>query len=108
MTDVRGLGEWYGVWRGVCGVRCRALRPQAALQENRQRAFDDFIAVAEDLIARGVTRPAKLGILGESNGGLLVGVAVTQRPRLFAAVICRVCGRDGDNSDGVILVRGGL
>ena len=63
---------------------------KAALKENRQRAYDDFIAVAEDLIARGVTSPDHLGIRGGSNGGLLVGVAMTQRPELFDAVVVEV------------------
>ena len=81
------------LWAGTCVVepRCFPLLPQAAIQANPQNSFDDFIAVAEDLITRGVTRPSKLGILGEGNGGLLVAVAMTQRPRLFAAVISKVC-----------------
>ena len=64
--------------------------PVAALKENRQRAFDDFIAIAEDLIKRKVTSPAHLGIMGGSNGGLLVGAVLTQRPELFGAVVCQV------------------
>src|ERR1019366_1946166 len=59
---------------------------RAAQQENKQRSYDDFIAVALDLIARKMTSPAHLGIIGGSNGGLLVGAAFTQRPDLFAAV----------------------
>lgn len=62
---------------------------QAALRENRQNAYDDFIAVAEDLIARGVTSPKQLGIQGYSNGGLLMGVMLTQRPDLWSAVLCQ-------------------
>jgi prolyl oligopeptidase len=62
----------------------------AARKENRQRAYDDFIAVAEDLIARKVTSPKHLGIQGGSNGGLLMGVMLTQRPDLFKAVVCQV------------------
>ncbi len=62
----------------------------AARKENRQRAYDDFIAVAEDLIARQVTSPKHLGIQGGSNGGLLMGVMVTQRPDLFKAVVCQM------------------
>ena len=62
----------------------------AALREKRQNAFDDLAAVAEDLIASGVTRPGRLGIQGGSNGGLLVGAALTQRPELFRAVVCQV------------------
>lgn len=52
----------------------------------QHRAYDDFLAVAEDLIDRGITTPEHLGINGGSNGGLLVGVAMTQRPELFGAV----------------------
>ncbi|HRT09854.1 MAG TPA: prolyl oligopeptidase family serine peptidase, partial [Candidatus Paceibacterota bacterium] len=61
-----------------------------ARKQNRQRAYDDFIAVAEDLIARKVTSPRHLGIQGGSNGGLLMGVMLTQRPDLFGAVVCQV------------------
>jgi prolyl oligopeptidase len=78
VANIRGGGEFGPAWH------------QAALQPHRQRAFDDFIAVAEDLIARKVSRPAQLGIMGGSNGGLLVGVAVTQRPELFNAAVCQV------------------
>jgi prolyl oligopeptidase len=52
--------------------------------------YDDFHAVAEDLMARGITAKGKLGIMGGSNGGLLVGVAFTQRPDLYNAVVCQV------------------
>ena len=62
----------------------------AARKENRQRAYDDFIAVAEDLIARKVASPKHLGIQGGSNGGLLMGVMLTQRPDLFKAVVCQM------------------
>lgn len=78
LANIRGGGEFGPAWH------------QAALQANRQRAFDDFAAVAEDLIARKVTQPRHLGIMGGSNGGLLVGVAMTQRPELFGAVVCQV------------------
>jgi len=78
MANIRGGGEFGPRWH------------QAALREHRQRAFDDFIAVAEDLVARGVTRPRRLGIMGGSNGGLLVGAVLTQRPELFHAVVCQV------------------
>ena len=76
VANIRGGGEFGPSWH------------TAALKENRQRAYDDFEGVAEDLIARKVTSPAHLGIKGGSNGGLLVGVALTQRPDLFGAVIC--------------------
>ena len=78
MANIRGGGEFGPPWH------------QAALKENRQRAYDDFAAIAEDLIKRKVTSPKHLGIQGGSNGGLLMGVALTQRPELFGAVVCQV------------------
>jgi prolyl oligopeptidase len=78
LANIRGGGEFGPAWH------------QAAVKENRQRAYDDFIAVAEDLIRRGVTAPGHLGIMGGSNGGLLMGVMLTQRPDLFGAVVCQV------------------
>lgn len=78
IANIRGGGEYGPAWH------------QAALKENRQLAYDDFIAVAEDLVATGLTTPRHLGIRGGSNGGLLVGAAITQRPDLFNAVICAV------------------
>ncbi|HEX6043674.1 MAG TPA: prolyl oligopeptidase family serine peptidase [Pyrinomonadaceae bacterium] len=57
-------------------------------RRKRQNAFDDFIAAAEWLVQAGYTRPTKLAIAGASNGGLLVGAALTQRPDLFCAAIC--------------------
>ena len=78
IANIRGGGEYGPRWH------------QAALKENRQRAYDDFIAVAEDLIERGVTSPRHLGIRGGSNGGLLTGVMLTQRPDLWNAVIVQV------------------
>src|SRR5437667_3588525 len=56
----------------------------------KQNVFDDFIAAAEWLIGNGITRPERLAIQGNSNGGLLVGAAMTQRPDLFRAVLCGV------------------
>jgi prolyl oligopeptidase len=76
LANIRGGGEFGPNWH------------YAARKVHRQRAYDDFIAVAEDLIARNVTAPRHLGIRGGSNGGLLVGVALTQRPDLFKAVVC--------------------
>ena len=58
--------------------------------ERKQNVFDDFIAAAEFLIAEGYTRPERLAIEGGSNGGLLVGAVMMQRPDLFGAVLCRV------------------
>jgi prolyl oligopeptidase len=78
LANIRGGGEFGPRWH------------QAALKENRQKAFDDFIAVAQDLIRRKVTAPRHLGIMGGSNGGLLTGAALTQRPDLFNAVVSQV------------------
>ena len=61
---------------------------RAGMRAHKQRVFDDFHAAAEKLVADGWTTPAKLGISGGSNGGLLVGAALTQRPELYAAVVC--------------------
>lgn len=78
VANIRGGGEFGPDWH------------QAALKENRQLAYDDFIAVAEKLIETAVTSSKNLGIRGGSNGGLLMGVMTTQRPDLFNAVICAV------------------
>ena len=78
LANIRGGGEFGPAWH------------QAALKGDRQKAFDDFIAVAEDLIARDITSVEHLGIMGGSNGGLLVGAVFTQRPELFKAVVCQV------------------
>ena len=78
VANIRGGGEYGPAWH------------QAALKGNRQRAYDDFISVAEHLIETKVTSPKHLGIRGGSNGGLLMGVMTTQRPDLFGAVICAV------------------
>ncbi|UGQ09752.1 prolyl oligopeptidase family serine peptidase [Yinghuangia sp. ASG 101] len=61
---------------------------RAGMREHKQNVFDDFHAAAEHLVARGWTAPGGLGISGGSNGGLLVGAALTQRPELYAAVVC--------------------
>ena len=78
LANIRGGGEFGPTWH------------QAALKANRQRAYDDFIAIGEDLIARKITSPRHLGIQGGSNGGLLMGVMYTQRPDLWGAVLCEV------------------
>jgi len=78
LANIRGGGEFGPKWH------------EAAMQENHQRNFDDFIAVAEDLIKRKITSPAHLGIVGGSQGGLLVGGTFVQRPDLFGAVVCQV------------------
>lgn len=78
VANIRGGGEYGPRWH------------QAALKENRLRAYEDFAAVAEDLIRRGVTSRERLGIQGGSNGGLLVGNMVTLYPDLFDAAVCQV------------------
>ncbi|MGW4791385.1 prolyl oligopeptidase family serine peptidase [Nonomuraea sp. NPDC004297] len=76
IANLRGGGEEGEEWH------------RAGMLANKQNVFDDFHAAAEHLIATGVTTPAQLGISGGSNGGLLVGAALTQRPDLYAAVAC--------------------
>ncbi len=78
LANIRGGGEFGPAWH------------QAALNENRQKAYDDFQAVAADLIARGLTTTKQLGIMGGSNGGLLVSANMVERPDLFGAVVCQV------------------
>jgi prolyl oligopeptidase len=78
LANIRGGGEFGPAWH------------QAAVGANKQRSYDDFIAVAQDLIARGVTTAEHLGIQGGSNGGLLVAAVMLQRPELFGAVVCQV------------------
>lgn len=74
-ANIRGGGEFGPGWH------------QAALRENRQRAFDDFAAVARDLEQRRITSPRHLGIYGRSNGGVLTSVSITQHPELFNAAV---------------------
>jgi prolyl oligopeptidase len=78
LANIRGGGEFGPAWH------------QAGLRTERQRIYDDLIAVAEALIEDGVTTPDQLGVEGGSNGGLLTGVMYTQRPDLFGAVISQV------------------
>ncbi|MFC9794862.1 prolyl oligopeptidase family protein [Streptomyces sp. NPDC127584] len=78
IANIRGGGEYGPDWH------------QAALGAERPRAFEDFEAVAEDLVARGVTTPAMLGAQGGSNGGLLMGAMLTRRPELFGAIVAEV------------------
>ena len=77
-ANLRGGGEYGEAWH------------RAGMLAQKQNVFDDFIAVAEHLVASGLTSPDRLGILGGSNGGLLVGAVVTQRPDLFRAAVCMV------------------
>jgi prolyl oligopeptidase len=78
VANIRGGGEFGPGWH------------QAAVLKNKQNSYDDFAAVAEDLINTRVTSAAHLGIQGGSNGGLLVGAVMLQRPELFNAVVCQV------------------
>jgi prolyl oligopeptidase len=78
LANIRGGGEFGPAWH------------QAALLQNRQKAYDDFQAVAADLVKRGITTPKQLGIMGGSNGGLLVSANMVERPDLFGAVVCQV------------------
>jgi prolyl oligopeptidase len=75
IANIRGGGEFGPAWH------------HAALKEKRQNAYDDFFAVAEDIISKKITSPEYLGAYGWSNGGLLAGVALTQRPDLFKAIV---------------------
>lgn len=78
LANIRGGGEFGPQWH------------QAALKTNRQRSYDDFAAIGEDLIASGFTSSEHLGIMGGSNGGLLTGVAMIQRPELWNAAVIQV------------------
>ncbi len=78
LANIRGGGEFGPAWH------------EAALKTHRQVAYDDFASVAQDLIARKITSPRRLGIQGGSNGGLLMGVEFTQHPELFNAVDIQV------------------
>ena len=78
VANLRGGGEFGPDWH------------QSAQLAHKQRTWDDYIAVAEDLIRRRITSPRRLGVVGGSQGGLLVGTAITQRPELFHAAIIQV------------------
>ncbi|PTT86413.1 S9 family peptidase, partial [Pseudomonas sp. HMWF010] len=78
VANIRGGGEFGPAWH------------EAGLKENRQKVYDDFFAVSQDLITRKITSPRRLGIMGGSNGGLLMGVALTQRPELYNAIVVQV------------------
>ncbi|MDO5049258.1 MAG: prolyl oligopeptidase family serine peptidase [Actinomycetaceae bacterium] len=78
IANIRGGGEYGPTWH------------RAALKENRHRAYEDFVAVADDLVARGVTTVEQLGAQGGSNGGLLMGMMLTKYPEHFGAIVCDV------------------
>jgi prolyl oligopeptidase len=78
LANIRGGGEFGPAWH------------EAGLKTNRQRIYDDFAAVGEDLVTRKITSPRRLGIEGDSNGGLLMGVEFTQHPEMWNAVIIGV------------------
>jgi prolyl oligopeptidase len=78
LANIRGGGEFGPAWH------------EAGRKQNRQLVFDDFFAVSQDLIARGIATADTLGIQGGSNGGLLMGVALTQHPELYRAIVCQV------------------
>jgi prolyl oligopeptidase len=78
LANIRGGGEFGPTWH------------EAARKANRHKAYEDFAAVARDLIARKVTRPEHLGAMGGSNGGLLMGNMLVQYPELFGAIVCQV------------------
>jgi prolyl oligopeptidase len=78
LANLRGGGEYGEQWH------------RAGMLEKKQNVFDDFIAAAEFLIAEGYSSPGQIAIEGGSNGGLLVGAVMLQRPELFGAVLCRV------------------
>jgi prolyl oligopeptidase len=78
VANIRGGGEYGPRWH------------QAALKADRPRAYEDFAAIAQDLIRRGVTSRERLGATGGSNGGLLVGNMLTHYPQLFGAIVCQV------------------
>jgi len=78
LANIRGGGEFGPAWH------------EAGLKTHRQRIYDDFAAVGQDLIARKITSPRHLGIMGGSNGGLLMGVEMTQHPDLWNAVVIQV------------------
>ena len=78
LANIRGGGEFGPAWH------------EAGLKTHRQRIYDDFAAVGEDLVARKITSPRHLGIIGGSNGGLLMGVEMEQHPTLWNAVVIQV------------------
>ena len=78
LANIRGGGEFGPAWH------------EAGLKTHRQRIYDDFAAVGQDLVTRRITSPRRLGIMGGSNGGLLMGVEMTQHPDMWHAVVVQV------------------
>ncbi|MGE0740786.1 MAG: prolyl oligopeptidase family protein [Hyphomonadaceae bacterium] len=78
IANIRGGGEFGPAWH------------QAGLRTNRQVIYDDFYAVERDLVERGITTPRRLGIMGGSNGGLLMGVMLNQHPEMINAAVVQV------------------
>ncbi|MQA09126.1 MAG: prolyl oligopeptidase family serine peptidase [Pseudonocardiaceae bacterium] len=78
VANIRGGGEYGPDWH------------TSAIKSNRRRVYQDFAAVAQDLVDRGITTPERLGIQGGSNGGLLMGVMLTRYPERFGAIVCQV------------------
>jgi prolyl oligopeptidase len=78
LANIRGGGEFGPAWH------------EAGLKTHRQRIYDDFYAVAQDLVTRKITSPRRLGIIGGSNGGLLMGVEFTQHPEMWNAMVIQV------------------
>jgi prolyl oligopeptidase len=78
LANIRGGGEYGPRWH------------QAALKAKRHKAYEDFAAIADDLVARKITAPRHLGTMGGSNGGLLMGNMLTQYPEKFGAIVVQV------------------
>jgi len=78
LANIRGGGEFGPAWH------------EAGLKTHRQRIYDDFAAVGRDLVTRKITSPRRLGIMGGSNGGLLMGVEMTQHPEMWNAIVIQV------------------
>ncbi|MFI6211791.1 prolyl oligopeptidase family protein [Nocardia brasiliensis] len=78
MTNIRGGGEYGPQWH------------TSVQKANRHKVYEDFAAIAKDLVARGITTADQLGAVGGSNGGLLMGVMLTRYPELFGAIVCQV------------------
>ena len=94
VANIRGGGEGGREWH------------RAGMRERKQDVFDDFCCAAQTLIDSGVTSPSQLAITGTSNGGLLVGAVITQRPELFSAAVCSSAVLDMTRYEGTSVGRG--